>query len=79
MIATLRRVLSWHAIFDAHCSEDLYKNDIHYIDEVLHQDEYILSVDHENELTMLTQIMSPMDERKIYSLDLGLIFILKIN
>jgi predicted acyl esterase len=50
MMATLRRPPALRAIFAAHGSEDLYKNDIHYIDGILHQDEYILSVDHENAL-----------------------------
>jgi predicted acyl esterase len=50
MMATLRRPPSLRAIFAAHGSEDLYKNDIHYADGILHLDEYILSVDHENAL-----------------------------
>ncbi len=50
MMATLRRPPALRAIFAAHASEDLYKNDIHFLDGILHQDEYILSVDHENAL-----------------------------
>ncbi|CAF1147732.1 unnamed protein product [Rotaria sordida] len=50
MMATLRRPPALRAIFAAHGSEDLYKNDIHFMDGILHQDEYILSVDHENAL-----------------------------
>lgn len=50
MMATLRQPKGLYAIFAAHGSEDLYKNDIHYMDGILHQDEYILSVDHENAL-----------------------------
>jgi predicted acyl esterase len=33
-----------------HGSDDLYHDDIHFIDGVLHLDEYIVSVDHENAL-----------------------------
>lgn len=50
MMATLRKPPALRAIFAAHGSEDLYKNDIHYLDGIVHQDEYILSVDHENAL-----------------------------
>ena len=50
MMATLRRPPALRAIFAAHGSEDLYKNDIHYGDGILHQNEYILSVDHKNAL-----------------------------
>ncbi|CAM4797759.1 unnamed protein product [Rotaria magnacalcarata] len=50
MMATLRRPPALHAVFAAHGSEDLYNNDVHYGDGILHQDEYILSVDHENAL-----------------------------
>jgi len=50
MMATLRRPPALGAIFVAHGSEDLYNNDVHYGDGILHQDEYILSVDHENAL-----------------------------
>jgi predicted acyl esterase len=34
-------------IVPVHCGVDLYKGDIHYLDGILHLDEYILSVDHE--------------------------------
>ncbi len=50
MMATLRQPLPLYAIYAAHGSDDLYKNDIHYIDGILHQDVYILSVDHRNAL-----------------------------
>jgi predicted acyl esterase len=50
MIAALRRPPALRAVFAAHGSEDLYNGDVHYGDGILHQDEYILSVDHENAL-----------------------------
>lgn len=50
MMATVRRPHALRAIFAAHGSEDLYNNDIHYGNGILHQDEYILSVDHKNAL-----------------------------
>mgnify|MGYP002385268175 FL=1 len=50
MMTTLRRPLALRAVFAAHASEDLYINDIHYMDGIQHQDEYIISVDHENAL-----------------------------
>ncbi|KAG5457812.1 MAG: peptidase S15 [Olpidium bornovanus] len=37
-------------VYALHGSEDLYYNDVHYLDGVVHKDEYILSVDHENAL-----------------------------
>ena len=37
-------------ILAVHGSEDLAFNDIHYLDGIYHQDEYIASVDHENAL-----------------------------
>ncbi|CAF1180352.1 unnamed protein product [Adineta steineri] len=50
MMATLRRPPALRAIFVAHGSEDLYNNDVHYGDGILHEDEYMLSIDHENAL-----------------------------
>ncbi len=50
MMATLRRPPALRAVFAAHGSVDLYNNDIHYGDGILHQNEYILSVDHKNAL-----------------------------
>ncbi|CAF1508911.1 unnamed protein product, partial [Didymodactylos carnosus] len=50
MMAILRHPPALKAIYAAHGSEDLYFNDIHYMDGILHEDEYILSVDHENAL-----------------------------
>lgn len=61
MMATLRKPPALRAIFAAHGSEDLYKNDIHYMDGILHQDEYILSVDHENALPATPDYV--MDEK----------------
>ncbi|CAF3763545.1 unnamed protein product [Rotaria socialis] len=63
MMATLRHPPALRAIFAAHGSEDLYKNDIHFMDGILHQDEYILSVDHENALPAPLQYI--MDEKWI--------------
>ncbi|CAF2099617.1 unnamed protein product [Rotaria magnacalcarata] len=63
MMATLRHPPALRAIFAAHGSEDLYKNDIHFMDGILHQDEYILSVDHENALPAPPQYI--MDEKWI--------------
>ncbi|CAF3369485.1 unnamed protein product [Rotaria sp. Silwood1] len=63
MMATLRRPPALRAIFAAHGSEDLYKNDIHFMDGILHQDEYILSVDHENALPATPDYI--MDEQWI--------------
>ncbi len=37
-------------IIPVHCGVDLYKGDIHYLDGIMHLDEYILSVDHETVL-----------------------------
>ncbi|CAF2401400.1 unnamed protein product [Rotaria sp. Silwood2] len=63
MMATLRRPPALRAILAAHGSEDLYKNDIHFMDGILHQDEYILSVDHENALPTTPDYV--MDEQWI--------------
>ena len=48
MMATLRRPPALRAIFGAHASDDLYKNDIHYPDGIMHEDHYIISIDHGN-------------------------------
>ncbi|CAF4024723.1 unnamed protein product [Adineta steineri] len=50
MMATLRRPPALRAIFAAHASDDLYKNDIHYPDGIMHLDHYIVSIDHANAL-----------------------------
>jgi predicted acyl esterase len=50
MMATLRHPPALRAVFAAHASDDLYKNDIHYPDGIMHQDHYIVSIDHANAL-----------------------------
>ena len=50
MMATLRRPPALRAVFAAHASDDLYRNDIHYPDGIMHQNHYILSIDHANSL-----------------------------
>ena len=50
MMATLRRPPALRAIFGAHASDDLYKNDIHYPEGIMHEDHYIISIDHGNAL-----------------------------
>lgn len=50
MVATLRKPPSLYAIYAAHASEDLYKNDIHYIDGILHLDQYMIMMDSRNAL-----------------------------
>ncbi|CAF1393462.1 unnamed protein product [Adineta steineri] len=50
MMATLRRPPALRTIFAAHASDDLYKNDIHYPDGIMHLDHYIVSIDHANAL-----------------------------
>ncbi|CAF3694983.1 unnamed protein product [Rotaria sp. Silwood1] len=50
MMAILRRPTALKAIFAAHATDDLYKNDIHYPDGILHLDHYIVSIDQTNAL-----------------------------
>ncbi|CAF4791458.1 unnamed protein product [Rotaria sp. Silwood1] len=50
MMATFRRPNALQAVFAAHASDDLYKNDIHYPDGILHLDHYIVSIDQTNAL-----------------------------
>ncbi|CAF1203449.1 unnamed protein product, partial [Didymodactylos carnosus] len=50
MMATLRHPPALKAIFAAHGSEDLYYNDIHFMDGIFHQDQYMLYIDQENAL-----------------------------
>ncbi|CAF2789389.1 unnamed protein product [Rotaria sp. Silwood2] len=50
MMAILRRLTALKAVFSAHASDDLYKNDIHYPDGILHLDHYIVSIDQTNAL-----------------------------
>lgn len=47
MLATLKPPALKTAIA-LHATDDLFYNDVHYIDGVLHFDEYALSMDHEN-------------------------------
>lgn len=50
MMGTLRHPPALRAIFAAHMSDDLYKNDIHYPDGIMHHDHYMISIDHANAL-----------------------------
>lgn len=42
------RLAPLKTIVPVHCASNLYEGDIHYMDGIMHQDEYILSIDHEN-------------------------------
>lgn len=53
---------SLKTIISVHGSDDLYHDDIHYLDGVLHFDEYIVSVDHENALPR-SLVGYPIDDR----------------
>lgn len=46
----MRRPPALKAILAAHASDDLFHDDVHYIDGCFHVDEYELSIDHENAL-----------------------------
>jgi predicted acyl esterase len=46
----MRRPPALKAILALHASDDLYKDDVHYIDGIFHMDPYMLSIDHENGL-----------------------------
>ena len=44
------RLASLQTIIPIHGAVNLYEGDLHYMDGIFHEDEYILSVDHENAL-----------------------------
>jgi putative CocE/NonD family hydrolase len=44
----MRRPPGLYAILVAHANDDLYKDDVHYIDGALHVDLYALEIDHDN-------------------------------
>jgi predicted acyl esterase len=46
----MRRPPALRAILALHASDDLFHDDVHYIDGVLHVDPYALEIDHENGL-----------------------------
>lgn len=48
MMATLRRPPALRAIYAAHGSEDLYKNDVHYPDGIMHVSDFMIFIDHMN-------------------------------
>ena len=43
----MRRPPALKAVLALHASDDLYKDDIHYVDGIFHMDEYMLDMDHE--------------------------------
>ncbi len=49
------------AILAAHASDDLYHDDVRYIDGIYHKDEYELTIDHENALPQSPDY--PLDEK----------------
>ncbi|HEX3528222.1 MAG TPA: CocE/NonD family hydrolase [Thermoanaerobaculia bacterium] len=46
----MRRPAALGAVLVLHPSDDLYHDDVHYIDGILHLDQYTLEIDHENGL-----------------------------
>ena len=50
LMTARRRPPALKAVLAVHASDDLYHDDVHYLDGVFHIDEYILIIDHENGL-----------------------------
>jgi len=50
LMTAARKPPALKAIIAAHASQDLYYNDVHYIDGVLHMDEYMQEIDTDNAL-----------------------------
>eukprot|EP01084_Bolivina_argentea_P143013 251204_1 len=50
LILSMRQTQYLKSLFVFHGSDDLYYNDIHYINGILHIDEYIIEVDHDTTL-----------------------------
>ncbi len=57
----MRRPPELKAILALHASDDLYHDDVRYIDGIYHKDEYELSIDHENGLPQPPGY--PLDEK----------------
>ncbi len=57
----MRRPPELKAILALHASDDLYHDDVRYIDGIYHKDEYELSIDHENGLPQPPDY--PLDEK----------------
>lgn len=50
LITAMERPPALGAVLAAHASDDLYHDDVHYVDGVLHVNEYELAIDHDNAL-----------------------------